>query len=83
VAAERPKWWHDDRAVDFHSTKGSRFLAVLCREPLSYTVEHQAGSHRKLTSANGYPEIGFSWHDGDTLPGSLIRRYLKRRRSRC
>ena len=62
--------------VKFPSCTGREFLAALRRAPLGYSVTRQAGSHRRLSSANGYPDIGFSWHDGETLPGSLLRRYL-------
>lgn len=65
--------------MKFPSRSGREFLAALTREPLSYSVVRQNGSHRKLSSANGYPDIGFSWHDGEELPGSLLRRFLTSR----
>jgi predicted RNA binding protein YcfA (HicA-like mRNA interferase family) len=62
--------------VDFPSLKARRFLSILQREPLSYEVVRQNGSHRKLESPNGYPAIGLSYHDRATVPPSVVRKYL-------
>lgn len=61
--------------VIFPSMKGRDLLAVLCREPLGYSVERQNGSHRTLT-APGRPALLFAFHDGDTLPRGMVRKIL-------
>ena len=62
--------------VDFPSLKAKRMLALLEREPLGYDEKRRSGSHRRLQSSNGYPEIGFWAHDKDTLKGSVVREIL-------
>jgi predicted RNA binding protein YcfA (HicA-like mRNA interferase family) len=64
--------------VVFPSLKAPRLLAILQREPLAYEVVAQRGSHRKLGSRNGYPPLGFSWHDRYTVPPGLVRKTLVR-----
>lgn len=54
-------------------------MATLRREPLAYRVVHTSGSHRKLKSTNGYPDIDFVYHDRDEVPPGLVRRMLVRR----
>jgi predicted RNA binding protein YcfA (HicA-like mRNA interferase family) len=49
---------------------------VLLREPLGYEVVTQNGSHRKLESRNGYPKVGFSFHDKATIPGGAVKKIL-------
>lgn len=51
-------------------------LAILQREPLAYEITRQNGSHRKLESRNGYPPLGFSFHDRATIPPGLVRKIL-------
>jgi predicted RNA binding protein YcfA (HicA-like mRNA interferase family) len=51
-------------------------LAVLERKPLEYKETRRKGSHRRLVSDNGYPDIGFWCHDKDTLKGSVVRDIL-------
>lgn len=36
----------------------------------------QNGSHRKLESLNGYPPLGFSYHDGVTVGPGAVKRIL-------
>jgi predicted RNA binding protein YcfA (HicA-like mRNA interferase family) len=48
------------------------------RAPLAYYVDHQVGSHRKLKSPNGYPTLGFSFHDNVTIPPRLVKKILVR-----
>jgi predicted RNA binding protein YcfA (HicA-like mRNA interferase family) len=62
--------------MEFPSLKAKQLLAVLAREPLAYEVARQKGSHRKLRSRNGYPDLTFSWHDRATIPPGLVRRTL-------
>lgn len=61
--------------MQFPSLKSTAFLAVLTRKPLQYRIDRQKGSHRTLIS-DRYPKIGFSWHDGVTIPGRLVRKVL-------
>lgn len=51
-------------------------LRVVMREPLNYGIHTQEGSHRKLKSAAGYPDLLFSFHDGQSLPPGLVRKIL-------
>jgi predicted RNA binding protein YcfA (HicA-like mRNA interferase family) len=62
--------------VDFPSLKAPQLLRILLREPLGYEVKSQNGSHRKLESVNGYPKLGFSFHDGVTIPGRTVKKIL-------
>ena len=63
--------------ADFPSMKARELLAVLTREPLSYEVARQRGSHRRL-KALGRPPITFAFHDGATIPPGLVRKILCR-----
>jgi predicted RNA binding protein YcfA (HicA-like mRNA interferase family) len=58
--------------------KARQLLAVLMRPPLRYRVVRQAGSHRRLKSAAGYPPLTFAWHDGATVTPGLVRKVLVR-----
>ncbi len=51
-------------------------MALLQREPLGYEIARQRGSHRKLRSRNGFPDIGFSFHSSATVPPGLVRKVL-------
>lgn len=51
-------------------------MALLQREPLAYEIVRQRGSHRRLRSRNGHPDIGFSFHTSVTIPGGLVRKLL-------
>jgi len=51
-------------------------LAILRRNPLSYEVVRQKGSHRRLESDAGYPPIGFWCHDREELSGSVVKEIL-------
>lgn len=65
--------------MQFPSLRAPRLLAVLMRAPLNYEIAKQKGSHRKLMSSAGYKSFTFSWHDRETLPGSLVREVLTKR----
>lgn len=56
--------------------KGRKLLRVLTREPLSYEVVRQRGSHRQLRSPKNYPPLTFSFHDSATIPPGLVRKIL-------
>jgi predicted RNA binding protein YcfA (HicA-like mRNA interferase family) len=62
--------------VRFPALKGQQLLAVLLREPLAYAIVRQKGSHRKLCSERGFPDIGFSFHDRATIPPGVVRKIL-------
>ncbi len=62
--------------MDFPSLKAQKLLRVLLREPLGYEIVSQNGSHRKLESKNGYPNLGFSFHDGVKVPGGAAKKIL-------
>ncbi|MFP5332567.1 MAG: type II toxin-antitoxin system HicA family toxin, partial [Acidimicrobiia bacterium] len=46
------------------------------REPLSYEIARQRGSHRRLESPNGYPPLVFGFHDGQEIPPRVVRKVL-------
>lgn len=48
---------------------------VLEREPLSYRITRQTGSHRTM-EALGRPTLHLSFHDRQELPGRLVRKIL-------
>ncbi len=69
--------------MDFPSLKAPQLLRVLMREPLAYEIKKSQGSrkrkgtsHRKLVSRNGYPDIGFAFHDKQTIPGGTVKKVL-------
>lgn len=57
--------------------KARELLAVLTREPLSYEIVRQRGSHRRL-KAQSRPSITFAFHDGATVAPGLVRKILCR-----
>lgn len=57
------------------SLKSKRLLSILTSEPLGYEVVRQVGSHRRMT-APGRPAITFSFHQGATIPGGMVRTIL-------
>lgn len=60
----------------FPALKAQQLMAILQREPLGYEIVRQRGSHRRLRSRNGHPDLGFSFHDGASIPGGLVRKVL-------
>ncbi len=50
-------------------------LAILEREPLSYRVVRQSGSHRRM-EAPGRPTLTIAFHDKATIPSGLVRKIL-------
>jgi predicted RNA binding protein YcfA (HicA-like mRNA interferase family) len=61
--------------ANFPSLKARALLRVLTREPLSYRVVRQSGSHRRL-EAPGRPPITFSFHDRQTIQPGTVKRIL-------
>lgn len=59
----------------FPSTRATRLLAVLMRQPLGYSIARQSGSDRRLTSPD-YPPLTFAFHCGQELSAGLIRKIL-------
>lgn len=59
----------------FPSLKGRTLLRILTRRPLDYRVVRQSGSHRRL-EAPDLPSITFSFHDGQTIRPSTVKRIL-------
>ena len=53
-------------------------LAILRRKPLEYRVKGKrgGGSHKRLISAAGYPDIPWWAHDKDELKPSVVRSIL-------
>lgn len=60
----------------FPSLKAPQMVAVLKRKPLRYRVDRQEGSHRKMRSEAGYPELLFSFHDRVTLGPGAVKKIL-------
>lgn len=59
----------------FPSMKAKRLLAILEREPLSYRITRQRGSHRRMENP-GRPPLTFAFHDHTTIPAGLVRKIL-------
>jgi hypothetical protein len=51
-------------------------MKVLKRKPLCYRVASQTGSHRKLRSEAGYPDLDFAFHDGVEIGPVMVHRIL-------
>jgi predicted RNA binding protein YcfA (HicA-like mRNA interferase family) len=62
--------------VQFPALKAQQLLAVLQREPLGYEIVRQRGSHRRLRSRNGFPDVAFSYHSGASIPPGAVRKVL-------
>ena len=62
--------------VQFPGLKAQQLLAVLLREPLGYEIVRQRGSHRRLRSRNGHPDLAFSFHSGVSMPPGAVRKVL-------
>lgn len=62
--------------MDFPSVKAGKLLRVLLREPLSYEITRQKGSHRTLESPKGYRKLIFAYHEGATVPSGAVRKIL-------
>jgi predicted RNA binding protein YcfA (HicA-like mRNA interferase family) len=60
----------------FPSMKARALMALLGRRPLCYEVVRRSGSHRRLRSSAGYPDLTFSFHDGATVPARVVRNVL-------
>jgi predicted RNA binding protein YcfA (HicA-like mRNA interferase family) len=63
--------------TDFPSMKARDLLAILQREPLSYEVVRQRGSHRRLRAPDR-PPLTFAFHDRATVAPGLVRKILCR-----
>ena len=51
-------------------------LAILTGQPLEYEIERQSGSHRIMKSKKGYPQLTFSFHDGQSLGPVVVKKIL-------
>jgi predicted RNA binding protein YcfA (HicA-like mRNA interferase family) len=60
----------------FPSMKAARLLAILLREPLTYRIKRQRGSHRRLVSEAGYHPLSFAYHAGATVSPGDVRDIL-------
>jgi len=56
--------------------KAQKLMSVLARRPLEYRVDRQNGSHKWLKSPNGYNDLEFAFHDGQSIPPGLVRKVL-------
>lgn len=56
--------------------KARELRRILARKPLRYVADRQAGSHAQLVSECGYPPLTFAFHDGQSLPGGLVKEIL-------
>jgi len=52
-----------------------RLRQILEREPLGYRIVRQVGSHRTMR-APGRPQLLLSFHDGQEIPGGMVRKIL-------
>lgn len=52
-------------------------LRLLERKPLQYRQTNKTGgSHRRMESDAGYPMLFFSFHDGVTVGGTMVKKVL-------
>ncbi len=56
--------------------KAKDLFALLQRRPLEYYVHAQQGSHRKMRSSAGFPQLTFAFHDSQTISPGLVRKIL-------
>ena len=56
------------------STSGKRVLAALLK--LGWRIKRQTGSHKILTR-EGWPNVVFAFHDGETLGPKMLARIAK------
>jgi len=57
--------------------KARELRRVLERAPLSYSAKPSSGgSHTTLTSANGYRDLRWAFHDKQTIAPGLVRNIL-------
>jgi predicted RNA binding protein YcfA (HicA-like mRNA interferase family) len=56
------------------STSGKRVLAALLR--LGWRIKRQTGSH-KILIREGWPNVVFAFHDGETLGPKILARIAK------
>lgn len=59
----------------FPSMRPHQLLAIL-EGRLGYYVQAQRGSHKKLRSNQGYPQLTFAFHDGVEIGPILVRKIL-------
>lgn len=59
--------------IDYPSMKSSDLLSIL--QKLGYMEDRRSGSHRRL-KAEGRPPLTFAFHDGQTIPPSLVKKIL-------
>ena len=59
----------------FPSVSASALQRILERS-LGYYVHTQRGSHKKMRSSRGYPQLTFAFHAGAELPPGLVRKIL-------
>ncbi len=64
--------------ANYPSLKWGKLRRILEREPLLYEVVRQKGSHPKLVSRNGYPDLFLAFHEGVEIPPGLVRKILTR-----
>lgn len=51
-------------------------LQSLLEAKLGYSVKAQKGSHKKMASESGYPQLTFAFHGGAEIPPGLVRKIL-------
>ena len=61
--------------AQFPSLRWPALERILTREPLSYAVTRQSGSHRTMKAA-GRPTLHLSFHDNQDIPPGLVRKIL-------
>jgi predicted RNA binding protein YcfA (HicA-like mRNA interferase family) len=62
--------------AQFPSLKARELFRVLERSPLHYRTTRQKGSHRRMESDQGKPDLVLAFHDNQTLPPGLVRKIL-------
>lgn len=59
----------------FPSMRAQELLRLL-EKNYGYYVHTQRGSHKKLRSDDGYPQLTFAFHDGVEIAPGLVRKIL-------
>jgi predicted RNA binding protein YcfA (HicA-like mRNA interferase family) len=59
---------------DFPSLKVGTVLRILEREPLSYSITRQKGSHRTMYSGQGYGRVLLSGHKGQEMTSNHVKK---------
>lgn len=61
--------------AQFPALRWPQLKRILERQPLSYEVVRETGSHRRMEAA-GRPPLVLAFHSADDVPPGLVRKIL-------